>query len=241
MLLQLCSLSSIFQIDLLLDVCDTVTEQVEKSLLTKHGSEDSIGGSVNSLVGVILLQILDDNAVAVLQHNVLRLFGQLYNWVVTDKVFVLLSKYIKESLFLCCAAVERTLYWHSVIVVVFLIVGEYHQLCEVEETPEATPTHALVDALSLGKNALMVIGFLDLNKSQRKTIYKTGDVWAEVVVCLFVLAWKFCRDMPYIFVWLFRIIKRIKINEFDAAVCRQQLIEFPSEVIIVCNTDNLGE
>ena len=50
---------------------------------------------------------------------------------------------------------------------------------------------------------------------------KTSDVWTEIVVCLFVLAWKFCRDMPYVFIRLLRIIKRIKINELDAVVCRQ--------------------
>jgi len=99
---------------------------------------------------VILLQILDDNAVAMLEHNVLRFFGQVNIWVVTDKVLVFLTEHIEESLFLCSATVECTLDWHSVIVVVFLVVGENHQLGEVEETPEATPTHALVDAISLG-------------------------------------------------------------------------------------------
>ena len=100
-----------------------------------------------------------------LQYNVLCFFRQLYIWVVTYKVFILLSKYIKESLFLCCAAVERTLYRHSVIIVVFLVVGENHQLCEVEETSEATPAHALVDALSLCKDSFMVVWLLDLDKS----------------------------------------------------------------------------
>ena len=81
----------------------------------------------------------------------------------------------------------------------------------------------------------MIIRLLNLDKSQRQPVYKTGNVRTEIVIGFLIFTGKFCGNMPYI---VFRIVK---VNEFDAAVSRQQLIELSSEVIIVCNADNLGE
>ena len=81
----------------------------------------------------------------------------------------------------------------------------------------------------------MIVRLLNLDKYQGQTVYKTGNVRTEIVIGFLVFTGKFCGDMAYV---VFRIVK---VNEFDAAVGGQQLIELSSEVIIVCNGDNLGE
>ena len=125
-LLQLCSLGTIFQVNFLFNVCYSIAEQIKESLFAQHGGENAVCRCVNSLVSMIFLQILDDNTVAVFQHHILHIFGQFDIWVVIDKVLVLFPEYIEESLFFCCTTVECSLNGHTVFVIVFLVVGEYH-------------------------------------------------------------------------------------------------------------------
>ena len=125
-----------------------------------------VGGSIDILVGLIFLEILYDHTVAMLQHFIFVLIRYLLVWKIWNKRLVLLTEHIEESLSLSRAAIECTLDRHTALIVVLLIVGEYHQLRNVEEAAEARLAHTGVYAFTLRQNTLMIIGLLHLDKSQ---------------------------------------------------------------------------
>ena len=58
--------------------------------------------------------------------------------------------------------------WRAVVVL--HVVGEHHQLGDVEKTPEARIAAAGDDAVALGQHAFTVVGFLDLDEYQRQAV-----------------------------------------------------------------------
>lgn len=104
------------------------------------------------------------------------------------------------------------MYGLAVVVVIFLVVGEDHQLCDVEESSETTLAHPFVDAFSLCQNAVMVIWLFHFDKYQRESIDKAGDVRTEIVIGVLVFAWQFGGDVPVIVLWM------VEVDELNAMI-----------------------
>ena len=86
-------------------------------------------------------------------------------WIFSHKIFISLTEDIEESLIPRRAAIERTLNRNPVFIIIFLIVGKYHQLGDIQESSEFFVAHPHIDTLPFCQNAVMVIRLLDLNKS----------------------------------------------------------------------------
>ena len=115
-------------------------------------------------------------------------------------VWVLLPEHVEECPLLCVCRVERPLNGNNVLGIVFLIVGEYHQLRDVQERAKRLVAESRVDALAFGKHPLVVVGFLDFDKGKRKAIHKARNVRAKVVMRVRILARELGGAMPEVIV-----------------------------------------
>ena len=212
MLLQRSALCAVLQFHLALNVGYAITKQEQKALLAQHGGYDTVGRGVDILVGLILLKVLDDYTVAVLQYPIFVFIRYFLIRIIGNKRFVLLTEHIEESLALGGATIECTLNRYTALIVVFLIIGEYHQLRNVEEAAKTCFAHSCIDAFTLSQYPLMIIWFLYLNESQWHSINETGDIRTEVVLCVFVFTCKLSGDVPIV---VFRIVK---VNKFYSAI-----------------------
>ncbi len=73
----------------------------------------------------------------------------------------------------------------------------------------------------------MVIWFLDLNKSQWQSVYKTCYVRSEAVSTILIFTSEFSSYVPFVTISIFEVY------QFDIAIGRQFIIKLPSKVIIV--------
>ena len=64
---------------------------------------------------------------------------------------------------------------------------------DVDEAAEFWILEAGKDALSLCKDAVAIVGLLDLNKDKREPIDEQGDIWSEFLITIF--AGEFGDDM----------------------------------------------
>ena len=222
MLLQRCALCAVLQFHLALNVCYAITKQEQKALLAQHGGYDTVGRGVDIFVGLILLKVLDDYTVAVFQYPIFIFIRYFLIGIIGNKRFVLLTEHIEESLALGRATIECTLNRYTALIVVFLIVGEYHQLRNVEEAAKTCFAHSCIDAFTLSQDTLVVIWFLYFNKSQWHSIDETGDIRTEIILRIFVFTCKLCCDVPIV---VFRIVK---VNKFYSAIGRKHLVKLAS-------------
>lgn len=119
--------------------------------------------------------------------------------------------------------------------VVLLIIGENHELRNIDEFAETLILHPLLYTVFLCKDSFRVVWFLDFDKAQWHSVDKTSDIWAEAVTCFFVFTCEFCGNVPLVVAGI------LKINEFCSTDRRQLIVEFPSEVVITKDTDDIRE
>ena len=168
-----------------------------------------------------------------LQYLIFVLIRYFMIGIIGNKRFVLLTEHIEESLSLSRAAIECTLDRHTALIVVLLIVGEYHQLRNVEEAAEARLAHSGVYAFTLRQNTLMIIGLLHLDKSQWHAIDETGDIRTEIVLRVFVFISKLRGNVPIV------VVRIVKVNKFYSVIGRKHLIQLAPQIIIIGNVYNL--
>ena len=101
------------------------------------------------------------------------------------------------------AGIERTLNRLRRAIFILHVVGENHQLRDVDEAPEARVAAARDDAMALGQHAFPVVGFFDLDERQRHAVDEQGDVGPELIVT--VLAGQLCDDMETVVVEVLEI------------------------------------
>ena len=96
---------------------------------------------------------------------------------------------------------------NTVVVIIFLIVGENHQLSDVDKASECPVGHSPVDSVSFSKNPVVIIRFLNFNEGKRKPIHKTSYVWTETVTSVRILTGKFRGNVPLVIVSILEIDK----------------------------------
>ena len=119
---------------------------------------------------------------------------------------------------------------HTILCVVLLIVGEHHQLGDIQETAKFLVGHALVHPVALGQNAVLVVGNLHLNKCQWQTVHKASDVGAEIVAAVLILASEFGGAMPII------VVRIVEVNNPQSTGRINDLVKLASQIVVVSNT-----
>ena len=119
---------------------------------------------------------------------------------------------------------------HTILGVVLLIVGEHHQLGDIQETAELLVSHALVHAVSFSQNAVLVVGNLHLDKSQWQAVHKASDIGTEIVAAVLVLASEFGGAMPII------VVRIVEVNNPQSTGRIDDLVELASQIVVVGDT-----
>ncbi len=122
---------------------------------------------------------------------------------------------------------------NTVVVIIFLIVGENHQLRDVDKASERLVGHPLVDSVSFCKNPVVIIRFLDFNEGKRKPIHKTGYVGTETVTSVRIFTGEFRGNVPLV------IVRILEIDKFKTTVGREYGVELFAQIIIPKHSDYL--
>ena len=122
---------------------------------------------------------------------------------------------------------------NTVVVIIFLIIGENHQLRDVDKAPECLVGHSLVDSVSFSENSIVIIRFLDFNEGKRKPIHKTSYVWTETVTGIRIFTGKFRGNVPLV------IVSILEIDKLKTTVGREYGIELFAQIIIPKHSDYL--
>lgn len=136
-------------------------------------------------------------------------------------------EHVEESPFLSSCRIECSLDRNNIFRVVGLVIGENHQLRNIQERAEGLVPEAGVDSFSFSEHPVTVVGFLDLDEGQGDAIHKAGDIGTETVVGLWILAGEFGCAMPMVSRWF------VEVDEADTACGRQFMVECPSEVVVL--------
>ena len=141
--------------------------------------------------------------------------------------FLLLAETVERHVLASASAIKSALDRHySAACVVLHVVGEDHQLRDIDEAAESFVGEAvLVHALALGKHTTGVIRFLHLNKDQRKTVDKECYIRSELVLA--VAAGELRREMVQV------LLGMVEIYEFIRRHGNETMIERFAQIVIV--------
>ena len=146
--------------------------------------------------------MLDNVEVVVAQHGVFEcVVFRRQELDLVQRFFF--AKIVEHRRVVRRAGVERTLDRLRRAVFVLHVVGEHHQLRDVDEAPKFGITAARDDAMALGQHAFTVVGFLHLDKGQRHAVDEQGDVGPKLVVTVF--AGQFRNDVEAVVVEIFEV------------------------------------
>ncbi len=101
-----------------------------------------------------------------------------------ETILSILTETVVFRVFLANSGIECTDSRSNLVIVIFHIVTEHHNLCDVQETAILRIDKALLHAVGLRLYTFVVVFFLNLNESQWQTVYKDGNIWAVVVAVL---------------------------------------------------------
>ena len=133
---------------------------------------------------------------------------------------------IEEHLSLAHAGIESTLDRHTIVGIVLLVVGEDHQLSDIQKTAEIALAHTSMHAFAFCQHTLTVLWFLDLDMHQWQAVDKTGDIRAEVILSSLIGALQFDGAAPVV------VLGIIKVDETTVGLVEQLVIELSTEVVV---------
>lgn len=110
--------------------------------------------------------------------------------------------------------------------IIFHIIAEYHQLCNVDETAKLFIGEAFfVHSSAFCQHSSMIIRFLHLYKPKRLTVHKQSDVRAELILSVFTskLSCKMECVVSYI----------IEVNQFHRRYGFLTIVKTTTKLIIV--------
>lgn len=133
----------------------------------------------------------------------------------------------KKQLLVADGGVECSFQRDGFGVIIFTVVGKDHNLCQIDKAPKLfifnTHQHTVIFSL----DSTLVIGLLDLNKSQRKTVDQWCDIRAKFIRT--ILASHLCDHMIIVDC----PSEIFKINQFQAVVSIDENgIKLPAQIIV---------
>ena len=118
---------------------------------------------------------------------------------------IFFSETVERCRLFCCRTIEcplnRNNTTHSVI---FHIIRENHQLCNIQKSPKFFVRKSLlVHSLTFRNHSTMIIWFFYFNKYNRKSIYKQCNIRSKFI--LVTLTSELSGKMICIIFWIFKI------------------------------------
>ena len=177
-------------------------QQESQAFTTEQRGAEAVGRRIGRFVAQKLGAVLDNVEVVVAQHIVFE--GVIFICQKLGEVQrFLFAEIVENGGVIGGAGIERTLNRLRRAILILHVVGEHHQLRDVDEAPKARVAAARDDAVALGQHAFPVVGFLDLDKRQRHAVDEQDDVGPELIVT--VLAGQLCDDMETVVVEVLEI------------------------------------
>ena len=199
-----------------------IAQEKRKALPAEQRCQQAVGGRVVCLVAFELRCGLDRDQVGVGQH---RVFHGLVGIGQRGQqcVGMFLAEVVELRLAVGGGGVERALHRLGLAVVVLHVVGERHQLDQVEEVTELRVGMAAGHALALLQHSARVHGLLDLDERQWHAVDQQGDVGTEFVLAIDER--QLGDDMPAVVGQVFEI------EQAHSAARGQQLVEDAAEIL----------
>ena len=157
------------------NVCYAILDDKEQSLRTTHGGKYSIRWGIDAKVGLILWCMMNDFTIEVCQDLSFFFLFDFLIWIIgiircyweIGRIF--LTKAIEGRIFSCGSAVESPLNRnYSPHRVILHIIGEYHQLCDVDKTTILFVGETLlIHSFTFSYNSPMIIRFFHLYEAKR--------------------------------------------------------------------------
>ena len=123
------------------------------------------------------------------------------------------------------AGIEGSLNGLRRTILILHVVGEHHQLCDVDETTEAGIPETGDDTVAFGQNPFAIVWFLDFNEEKGHTVDQQGDIRPEFIVT--ILVGQFGDDMEAV------VGKISKVNQPDGGAFSEPFIKSLAEILIV--------
>ncbi len=176
--------------------------------------------------------MLDDVQIVVVQYLVFDpvvLVGKKFREV----QLLFFAKVVENRGIVRWAGVEGSLNGLRRAVFILHVVGEHHQLCDVDETTEAWIPAARDDTVALGQNPFAIVWLLHFNEEKGHTVDQQGDIGPELVITVFV--GQFGDDMK-------AVVGEIgKVNQPDGGAFREPFIKSLAEIFIVEQEADIGQ
>ena len=216
-----------------MQVSDAVLEQKEQTLRAHHRSKHAVRGRVDIEIRLVFRILFQDRNIEIHQDSLFeirrnrqiriigverrdcRTLGVLFPEAVETR-FVFRSRAIEH-------AFNRD---NTALGIVLHVVGENHQLRDVDKTAELFLRKALVvHPLAFGHHAAYVVRLLDLDKHEREPVDEQRNVGAEIFIA--VLASEFRRAMVRVVFWVF------KIDQAKRRIAGQALVELLAQIVVI--------
>ena len=146
--------------------------------------------------------MLDDVEVVVAQHLIFE--GVIFSGqklAVVQRFFF--TEIVEDGRVIGWTGVKRTFDRLRRAILVLHVVGEDHQLRDVDEAAKFWVAASRDDAVALGQHTFTVVGLLDLDEGQRHAVDQKGDIRTELVVAVF--ASQLSDDMEAVVVEVFKV------------------------------------
>ena len=176
-----------------LHIGNAILYEEQQTFGAAHGGKYSVGWCIHIQVCLIFRRMMDYLTVEIRQYAFLfilldafvRIF--FYKWRNRLIRRIFFTEAVERSTFSCSRAIEGALYWYNASHCIILhIVGEYHQLSDIDEPTEFFVRKAFpIHSLALCHHAAMIIRLLYLNKAKWQAIDKQRYVRAKLVLTIF--------------------------------------------------------
>ena len=193
-----------------MQVSDAVLEQKEQTLRAHHRSKHAVRGRVDIEIRLVFRILFQDRNIEIHQHSLFEIRRNRQIRIIGVErsnrraLGILFPKAIETRFVFRRRAIEHAFNRdNAALGIVLHVVGENHQLRDVDKATELFLRKALVvHPLAFGHHAAYVIRLLDLDKHERKPVDEQRNVGAETFIA--ILASEFRRAMVCV---IFRVFK----------------------------------
>ena len=132
---------------------------------------------------------------------------------------ILLAKAIEKQFFITAGRIESSLNRFDIRIIVLHVVGEYHQLRDVNKTTKNLSGEAGIDAVMFGYDAILVVGLFDLHKGQGHTIDQQNDIRPKFIIPIPVC--QFCYNMVSVAGTVFKINQTDTVDSVEQDIVKR--------------------
>ena len=137
----------------------------------------------------------------------------------------LFTEVVEDSFLGCGGGVVGPLDRFRVFIDIFHVIGEDHELSGIDEAPEFGILETAIDAFSLGKDSVAIVGLFDLNEDKGQAIDEKSDVGSKLFFSVFAGQLSDCVEGV--------VGKVVEVEELEGGGVEEALVEGFAEVVVV--------